>query len=70
MSVLYIFISTISFYHYLIKLIKCFYYSGVLLRGSGIKWDLRKCQPYDAYNEMDFDIPIGTNGDCYDRFVM
>lgn len=40
-----------------------------MLRGSGIKWDLRKSQPYDAYDEMDFDVPIGTRGDCYDRFV-
>jgi NADH dehydrogenase (ubiquinone) Fe-S protein 2 len=39
-----------------------------MLRGSGIKWDLRKAQPYDAYDEMDFDIPIGTKGDCYDRY--
>lgn len=41
--------------------------SGVMLRGSGIKWDLRKSQPYDAYHLMDFDVPIGSNGDCYDR---
>ena len=38
--------------------------SGVMLRGSGIKWDLRKAQPYDGYENYDFDIPIGTNGDC------
>lgn len=44
-------------------------YSGVMLRGSGVKWDLRKVQPYDAYECMDFDIPIGTNGDCYDRYL-
>ncbi len=43
--------------------------SGVMLRGSGIKWDLRKSQPYDAYDQVDFDIPIGKNGDCYDRYV-
>ena len=43
--------------------------SGVLLRGSGIKWDLRKSQPYDAYDQVDFDVPIGKNGDCYDRSV-
>lgn len=43
--------------------------SGVMLRGSGIKWDLRKVQPYDAYAEVDFDVPIGRNGDCYDRCV-
>lgn len=41
--------------------------SGVMLRGSGIKWDLRKSQPYDKYSEVEFDIPIGSNGDCYDR---
>jgi NADH dehydrogenase (ubiquinone) Fe-S protein 2 len=41
--------------------------SGVMLRGSGIKWDLRKSQPYDAYDLVDFDVPIGTKGDCYDR---
>ena len=41
--------------------------SGVMLRGSGIKWDLRKSQPYDAYDLVDFDVPIGRNGDCYDR---
>merc|ERR1712137_309506 len=43
--------------------------SGVMLRGSGIKWDLRKVQPYDAYDLVDFDVPIGTNGDCYDRYL-
>jgi NADH dehydrogenase (ubiquinone) Fe-S protein 2 len=43
--------------------------SGVMLRGSGIKWDLRKSQPYDAYHLVDFDVPIGTNGDCYDRYA-
>lgn len=41
--------------------------SGVMLRGSGIKWDLRKSQPYDKYDEVEFDVPIGSNGDCYDR---
>ncbi|XP_013414127.1 NADH-ubiquinone oxidoreductase 49 kDa subunit isoform X1 [Lingula anatina] len=45
-------------------------FSGVMLRGSGIKWDLRKTQPYDAYEDMDFDIPIGVNGDTYDRFLI
>ena len=40
-----------------------------MLRGSGIKWDLRKSQPYDAYDKVDFDVPIGKNGDCYDRCV-
>jgi NADH dehydrogenase (ubiquinone) Fe-S protein 2 len=45
-------------------------FSGVMLRGSGIKWDLRKTQPYDAYDEMEFDIPIGIKGDCYDRYLI
>ncbi|PVD27609.1 hypothetical protein C0Q70_12773 [Pomacea canaliculata] len=45
-------------------------FSGVMLRGSGIKWDLRKVQPYDAYAEVDFDVPIGRNGDCYDRYLI
>lgn len=44
-------------------------FSGVMLRGSGIKWDLRKTQPYDAYDLVDFDVPIGTHGDCYDRYL-
>ncbi|KAA0185492.1 Respiratory-chain NADH dehydrogenase 49 Kd subunit, partial [Fasciolopsis buskii] len=44
-------------------------FSGVTLRGSGIQWDLRKTQPYDAYADMEFDVPIGINGDCYDRFA-
>lgn len=44
-------------------------FSGVMLRGSGIKWDLRKQQPYDAYDKVEFDIPIGTRGDCYDRYL-
>lgn len=44
-------------------------FSGVMLRGSGIKWDLRKQQPYDAYDLVEFDIPIGTKGDCYDRYL-
>jgi len=39
----------------------------VMLRGSGIKWDLRKCQPYDKYDEVEFDVAVGSNGDCYDR---
>ncbi|WP_181707090.1 NADH-quinone oxidoreductase subunit D [Chthonobacter rhizosphaerae] len=43
-------------------------FSGVMVRGSGAAWDLRKSQPYDCYAEMDFDIPIGKNGDCYDRY--
>ena len=44
--------------------------SGVMLRGSGIKWDLRKAQPYDAYDEVDFDVPVGRNGDCFDRYLI
>jgi len=45
-------------------------FSGVMLRGSGIKWDLRKVQPYDAYDKVEFDVPIGTHGDCYDRYLI
>ena len=41
--------------------------TGPMLRGSGIAWDLRKTQPYDVYDRMDFDIPVGKTGDCYDR---
>jgi NADH-quinone oxidoreductase subunit D len=41
-----------------------------MVRGSGAAWDLRKAQPYECYNEMDFDIPIGKNGDCYDRYLI
>lgn len=44
--------------------------TGAMLRGSGIEWDLRKKQPYDVYREMDFDIPVGVNGDCYDRYLV
>merc|ERR1719342_519250 len=44
--------------------------SGVMLRSTGIKWDLRKAQPYDAYDLVDFDIPVGSRGDCYDRYLM
>ncbi|KAI9193421.1 nife hydrogenase-like protein, partial [Polychytrium aggregatum] len=44
-------------------------FSGVMLRGSGVAWDLRKEQPYDGYENFEFDIPVGTNGDCYDRFL-
>lgn len=47
-----------------------FGFSGAMLRGSGIAWDLRKSQPYDVYSELDFDIPIGKNGDCYDRYLV
>lgn len=45
-------------------------FSGPMLRGSGIAWDLRKRQPYAAYDKVDFDIPIGTNGDSYDRYLV
>ncbi|WP_291868212.1 NADH-quinone oxidoreductase subunit D [Bradyrhizobium sp.] len=45
-------------------------FSGVMVRGSGAAWDLRKAQPYECYTEMDFDIPIGRNGDCYDRYCI
>jgi NADH-quinone oxidoreductase subunit D len=44
-------------------------FSGVMLRGSSVAWDLRKSQPYDGYENVDFDIPIGKNGDCYDRYL-
>ncbi len=44
-------------------------FSGPMIRGSGIPWDLRKSQPYDVYDRMEFDIPVGTSGDCYDRFM-
>jgi len=44
-------------------------FSGVMLRGSGIPWDLRKSQPYECYKDFDFKIPIGKNGDCYDRYL-
>uniref|UniRef100_A0A1D5QPZ3 NADH dehydrogenase [ubiquinone] iron-sulfur protein 2, mitochondrial n=1 Tax=Macaca mulatta TaxID=9544 RepID=A0A1D5QPZ3_MACMU len=43
-------------------------FSGVMLRGSGIQWD-RKTQPYDVYNQVDFDVPVGSRGDCYDRYL-
>jgi NADH-quinone oxidoreductase subunit D len=44
--------------------------TGPILRGSGVAWDLRKKQPYDVYDRMDFDIPVGRNGDCYDRYLV
>lgn len=43
-------------------------FSGVMVRGSGAAWDLRRAQPYECYSEMEFDIPVGKNGDCYDRY--
>ena len=45
-------------------------FSGVMLRGSGVPWDLRKNQPYEVYDKMEFDVPVGTNGDCYDRYLI
>ncbi len=45
-------------------------FSGVMVRGSGAPWDLRKSQPYECYEELEFDIPIGKNGDCYDRYCI
>ena len=44
-------------------------FSGVMVRGSGIAWDLRRSQPYECYNDFEFDIPLGINGDCYDRYL-
>ena len=41
-----------------------------MLRGSGVAWDLRKSQPYESMTELDFDIPVGKNGDCYDRYLV
>ncbi len=45
-------------------------FTGPMLRASGIAWDLRRAQPYDVYGEMDFDVPVGRNGDCYDRYLV
>jgi NADH-quinone oxidoreductase subunit D len=45
-------------------------FSGPMLRGSGVPWDLRKSQPYDVYGRMDFDIPVGKTGDCFDRYLV
>ena len=45
-------------------------FSGVMVRGSGLAWDLRRAQPYECYDEFDFEIPVGNNGDCYDRYLV
>ena len=45
-------------------------FSGVMVRGSGAAWDLRRAQPYECYSEMEFDIPVGKNGDCFDRYLI
>ena len=47
-----------------------FGFSGVMVRGSGLSWDLRKSQPYECYNDFDFKIPVGKSGDCYDRYLV
>jgi NADH-quinone oxidoreductase subunit D len=45
-------------------------FTGAMLRGSGVEWDLRKKQPYEVYDLLDFDIAVGVNGDCYDRYLV
>ena len=45
-------------------------FSGVMLRGSGLPWDLRKTQPYEIYSNLSFSVPVGTNGDCFDRYII
>ena len=50
--------------------IQKFGFSGVMVRGSGLAWDLRRAQPYECYNEFEFQVPIGKNGDCYDRYLV
>jgi NADH-quinone oxidoreductase subunit D len=49
--------------------IQAYGFSGVMVRGSGLAWDLRRAQPYECYDEFDFQVPIGKNGDCYDRYL-
>jgi NADH dehydrogenase (ubiquinone) Fe-S protein 2 len=49
---------------------KAWGFTGVMLRGSGIPWDVRRNQPYAIYEDVDFDVPVGVNGDCYDRYVV
>ena len=44
--------------------------SGAMLRGSGVNWDIRKAQPYEVYDQVEFDVPVGKNGDCYDRYLI
>ena len=51
------------------KTIEDWGFSGVMVRGSGLAWDLRRSQPYEVYSELDFKIPLGKNGDCYDRYL-
>jgi NADH-quinone oxidoreductase subunit D len=55
-----------------VKLADCWNwgFSGVMVRGSGAAWDLRKAQPYECYSELEFDIPVGKNGDCFDRYLI
>ena len=45
-------------------------FSGPMIRAAGVPWDIRRSQPYEVYDRMDFEIPVGTNGDCYDRFMV
>jgi len=45
-------------------------FSGVMVRGSGLAWDLRRAEPYEVYSELDFQIPVGKNGDCWDRYLI
>ena len=52
------------------KMIEDWGFSGVMVRGSGLPWDLRRAQPYEVYSELEFKIPVGKNGDCYDRYLV